>query len=471
MGASHGLLNIFVHSKSIYFKMGMNEKKLIKGASVVNEGKIIQADLLIVGERIEKIAVNISEPNATIIKADGLMLLPGVIDDQVHFREPGLTHKATIASESRAAVAGGVTSFMDMPNTVPNTLTHELLEEKYTIAANTSLANYSFFMGITQGNLEEALRTNTETVCGITDDGLYFNKEDGILANYPEFLEKLFARSETLIALHCEDDTIIRNNTEKYRAIYGDDIPFQYHALIRSREACVEATKRVVGIARKHNNRVHIYHVSTLDEAMLFDNTLSAREKRITAEACVHHLWFDDRDYEKLGAKIKWNPSVKKEQDKRGLLKALLDNHLDIIATDHAPHSIEEKSGNYFKAHSGGPLVQHALPVMLELYHQGLISLEKIAEKMSHHVAEIYRMKDRGYIREGYYADLVLVDMNQSWKVSPENILYKCGWSPLEGQTFQSKIVKTFVNGNLVYDEGNFNESKKGSRLFFEKYR
>jgi dihydroorotase len=451
--------------------MGMNEKKLIKGASVVNEGKIIQADLLIVGERIEKIAVNISEPNATIIKADGLMLLPGVIDDQVHFREPGLTHKATIASESRAAVAGGVTSFMDMPNTVPNTLTHELLEEKYTIAANTSLANYSFFMGITQGNLEEALRTNTETVCGITDDGLYFNKEDGILANYPEFLEKLFARSETLIALHCEDDTIIRNNTEKYRAIYGDDIPFQYHALIRSREACVEATKRVVGIARKHNNRVHIYHVSTLDEAMLFDNTLSAREKRITAEACVHHLWFDDRDYEKLGAKIKWNPSVKKEQDKRGLLKALLDNHLDIIATDHAPHSIEEKSGNYFKAHSGGPLVQHALPVMLELYHQGLISLEKIAEKMSHHVAEIYRMKDRGYIREGYYADLVLVDTNNPWKVSPENILYKCGWSPLEGQTFQSKIVKTFVNGNLVYDEGNFNESKKGSRLFFEKYR
>jgi dihydroorotase len=451
--------------------MGMNEKKLIKGASVVNEGKIIQADLLIVGERIKKIAVNISEPNATIIIADGLMLLPGVIDDQVHFREPGLTHKATIASESKAAVAGGVTSFMDMPNTVPNILTQELLEEKYQQAARTSLANYSFFMGITQGNLEEALRTDNETVCGITDDGLYFNKEDGILANYPEFLDKLFSRSNTLIALHCEDDSIIRNNTEKYRAIYGDDIPFKYHALIRSREACLEATKRVVDIARKHQNRLHIFHVSTVDEALLFDHTTAIREKRITAEACVHHLWFDDRDYERLGAKIKWNPSVKEEKDKRGLLQALLDNHIDIIATDHAPHTVEEKSGNYFKAHSGGPLVQHALPVMLELYHQGLISLEKIAEKMSHYVAEIYRMKDRGYIREGYYADLVLVDMNQSWKVTPENILYRCGWSPLEGQTFQSKVVKTFVNGHLVYDQGVFNESSLGLRLMFQKDR
>jgi dihydroorotase len=444
---------------------------IIKNASIVNEGKIIHGDVLIKGERIEKIAANISDDNATIIDAEGKYLLPGVIDDQVHFREPGLTHKATIHSESKAAVAGGVTSFMDMPNTVPNTLTHELLEEKYTIAANTSLANYSFFMGITQNNLEDALRTDTETVCGITDDGLYFNKEDGILANYPEFLEKLFARSETLIALHCEDDSIIRANTEKYRAIYGDDIPFKYHALIRSREACLEATKRVVDIAKKHNNRVHIYHVSTLDEAMLFDNTLSVREKRITAEACVHHLWFDDRDYERLGAKIKWNPSVKTEQDKRGLLKALLDNHLDIIATDHAPHSVEEKSGNYFKAHSGGPLVQHALTVMLELYHQGLISLEKIVEKMSHHVAEIYRMKDRGYIREGYYADLVLVDLHQPWKVSAENILYKCGWSPLENQSFQSKVLKTFVNGHLVYDQGTFNETQKGLRLKFSKHR
>jgi dihydroorotase len=444
---------------------------IIKNARIVNEGKIVEGDLLIKGERIEKIANHISDANATILDAEGRFLLPGVIDDQVHFREPGLTHKATIYSESKAAVAGGVTSFMDMPNTVPNTLTQELLEEKYQKASKTSLANYSFFMGITQGNLEEALRTDNETVCGITDDGLYFNKEDGILANYPEFLDTLFSRSNTLIALHCEDDAIIRSNTEKYRAIYGDDIPFQYHALIRSREACLEATKRVVNIARKHQNRLHIFHVSTVDEVMLFDNTTSIRDKRITAEACVHHLWFDDKDYERLGAKIKWNPSVKEEKDKRGLLNALLENRIDIIATDHAPHTVQEKSGNYFKAHSGGPLVQHALTVMLELYHQGLISLEKIAEKMSHDVAEIYRMKERGYIREGYYADLVLIDINNPWKVTPENILYQCGWSPLEGQTFQSKIVKTFVNGNLVYDEGNFNENSKGLRLRFERDR
>jgi dihydroorotase len=444
---------------------------IIKNARIVNEGRIIEGDVLIKGQRIEKISGNISDKNATILEAGGRFLLPGVIDDQVHFREPGLTHKATIASESRAAVAGGVTSFMDMPNTVPNTLTQELLEEKYQQASKTSLANYSFFMGITQGNLEEALRTDTETVCGITDDGLYFNKEDGILANYPEYLDKLFSRSNTLIALHCEDDSIIRNNTEKYRAIYGDDIPFQYHALIRSREACLEATKRVVDIAKKHQNRLHIFHVSTVDEALLFDNITPIREKRITAEACVHHLWFDDKDYERLGAKIKWNPSVKEEKDKRGLLQALLDNHIDIIATDHAPHTVEEKSGNYFKAHSGGPLVQHALPTMLELYHQGLISLEKIAEKMSHHVAEIYRMKDRGYIREGYYADLVLVDIHNPWTVSPENILYQCGWSPLEGQTFQSKLVKTFVNGHIVYDEGIFNDNNKGVRLIFAKDR
>ena len=444
---------------------------IIKNARIVNDGRIIEGDVLIKGQRIEKISGNISDEHATTLEAGGLFLFPGVIDDQVHFREPGLTHKATIASESRAAVAGGVTSFMDMPNTVPNTLTQELLEEKYQRASQTSLANYSFFMGITQGNLEEALRTDNETVCGITDDGLYFNKEDGILANYPEFLDKLFSRSNTLVALHCEDDTIIRNNTEKYRTIYGDDIPFQYHALIRSREACLEATKRVVDIAKKHQNRLHIFHVSTVDEALLLDNITPIREKRITAEACVHHLWFDNKDYERLGAKIKWNPSVKEEGDKRGLLQALLDNRIDIIATDHAPHTVEEKSGNYFKAHSGGPMVQHALPTMLELYHQGLISLEKIVEKMSHHVAEIYRMKDRGYIREGYYADLVLIDINNPWKVTPQNIYYQCGWSPLEGQTFQSKVVKTFVNGHLVYDEGVFNENSKGLRLIFEKDR
>jgi dihydroorotase len=358
---------------------------------------------------------------------------------------------------------------MDMPNTVPNTLTQELLEEKYQQAARTSLANYSFFMGITQGNLEEALRTDNETVCGITDDGLYFNKEDGILANYPDFLDKLFSRSNTLIALHCEDDSIIRNNTEKYRAIYGDDIPFKYHALIRSREACLEATKRVVDIARKHQNRLHIFHVSTVDEALLFDHTTAIREKRITAEACVHHLWFDDRDYERLGAKIKWNPSVKEEKDKRGLLQALLDNHIDIIATDHAPHTVEEKSGNYFKAHSGGPLVQHALVALLELYHQGVFTLEKIVRKSSHNVADMFAIDKRGFIREGYFADMVLVDLNSPWIVRKENVLYKCGWSPFEGQTFKSKVISTWVNGNKAYDNGHILEGSLGKRLTFNR--
>ena len=449
-------------------------KTIIRNASIVNEGKCSVADILISNDRIEKIAPSISLKNQEIItkiNAEGLYLLPGVIDDQVHFREPGLTHKGTIYSESRAAVAGGITSFMEMPNTIPNTLTQELLEEKYVAASKTALANYSFFMGINQNNLEEALKTNNETVCGITDDGLYFNNDEGILANYPEFLEKLFSRSESLVALHSEDDGIIKNNTNFYREKFGETIPFEFHPKIRSEEACVAATKRVLEIAKKHNNRLHLFHISTLAEANLFENLLPINEKRITAEACVHHLWFSKADYAKLGSKIKWNPAVKSEKDKNGLLAALLENKLDIIATDHAPHTIEEKSGTYFKSMSGGPLVQHALPAMLEFYHEGKISLEKIAEKMSHHVAEIYRIKERGYIREGYYADLVLVDLNQKWQVTPENILYKCQWSPFENQFFKSKIVKTFVNGNLVYDEGIINEGKQGERLLFSKIR
>ena len=446
-------------------------KILIKSANFVNEGKITNTDILIVNERIEKIAPNQSESNSLIIKAEGLYLFPGVIDDQVHFREPGLTHKATIQSESKAAIAGGITSFMDMPNTIPNTLTLELLEEKYAIAAKSSLANYSFFMGINKDNLEEALKADTENVCGITDDGLYFNNDEGILANYPDYLEKLFARSETLIALHSENDAIIRYNTEKYKKIYNDDIPFRFHPLIRSEEACLEATKSVLDIARKHNNRLHLFHISTLKEANLFDNTLPVSQKRITAEACIHHLWFSDKDYERLGANIKWNPAIKTVQDKTGLLAALLDNRLDIIATDHAPHTTEEKKGNYFKAMSGGPLVQHALPAMLEFYHQGKISLERIAEKMSHNVAEIYKIKERGYIREGYYADLVLVDLNNPWKVNMENILSKCQWSPFENQVFSSKILQTIVNGNLVYDKGSFNENINGLRMNFSKIR
>lgn len=449
-------------------------KTIIRNASIINEGKIIVSDILISGDRIEKICSEINlHSNASYkeIDANGLYLIPGVIDDQVHFREPGLTHKATIHSESKAAVAGGITSFMDMPNTIPNTLTQALLEEKYNIASSSSLANYSFFMGINKNNLDEALRTDNESVCGITDDGLYFNNDEGILANYPEFLEKLFSRVNTLVALHCEDDAIIKNNTAKYRALYQDNIPFKFHSIIRSEEACVEATKRVLEIAKKHNNRLHLFHISTAAESELFDNKIPIQQKRITAEACIHHLWFSDNDYESLGSKIKWNPSVKTTTDRDGLLHALLENKIDIIATDHAPHTIQEKSGNYFQALSGGPLVQHALIAMLELFHQGKISLEKIVEKTCHNVAEIYKIKDRGYVREGYFADLVLLDLKSSWKVINNNLLYKCNWSPFENQVFQSKVLKTFINGNLVYDNGIFDDTKIGMRLQFSKIR
>jgi dihydroorotase len=449
-------------------------KTIIRNASIVNEGKTTIADILIEGERIEKIDPKI-ELSKNIrfqeINGEGLYLLPGIIDDQVHFREPGLTYKATIYSESKAAVAGGVTSFMDMPNTIPNTLTQKLLEEKYLIASKTSLANYSFFMGIDQNNLEEVLRTDNENVCGITDDGLYFNNEKGILANYPEFLETLFSKTDSLVALHCEDDQIIENNIIKYTKLYGENIPFELHPLIRSEDACITASKRVLEIAEKHNTRLHLLHISTLAEANLFDNKIAVRDKRITAEACIHHLWFSDKDYERLGAKIKWNPAIKTVNDQIGLLAALLDDKLDIIATDHAPHTLDEKNYNYFKSSSGGPLVQHALNVMLEFFHQGKISIEKIVEKMSHNVAEIYRIKERGYIREGYFADLLLLDLNHEWMVSPENTLYKCQWSPFNNQLFKSSIKKTFVNGNMVYDRGLFNETNKGHRLKFEKFR
>ena len=447
---------------------------LIHAASVVNEGKIFVADVLISNERIEKIASEIDMKRKSgyrEINAEGLYLIPGMIDDQVHFREPGLTRKGDISSESKAAVAGGITSFMDMPNTIPNTLTQELLEEKYNIAAQKSLANYSFFMGISKNNLEEALKTNTENVCGITDDGLYFNNDEGILANYPDFLEKLFSRTNTLIALHCEDDTLIKKNTEIYRKKYGDDIPFHCHALIRNEEVCFKATERVLQIAAKHNNRLHLFHISTLAEANLLDNKIPVRQKRITAEACIHHLWFSFKDYERLGAQIKWNPAIKTETDRNGLLQSLLENRLDIIATDHAPHTTEEKAGNYFQALSGGPLVQHALPAMLELYHKGKISLEKIIEKTSHNVSEIYRIKERGYIREGYYADLVLLNINNPWETTSQNLLYKCKWSPFMAQVFKSRITHTFVNGHLIYANGTITSDIKGKRLNFEKSR
>lgn len=447
------------------------KRKVIKEAKIVNEGKIIEGDVLINGDRIEQIAASISAKNAEIIPADGLFLFPGMIDDQVHFREPGLTHKATIYSESRAAVAGGVTSYMDMPNTIPNTLTQDLLEEKYIKAAATSIANFSFFMGINQDNLEEALKTDNEHVCGITDDGLYFNDTKGILANYPDYLAALFSRCDSLIALHCEDDSIIDANTQYYRSLYGSNIPFSFHPKIRNEEACVNATKRVIDIAKQYKNRLHLFHISTLAEANLLDNSIPLRSKLITAEACVHHLYFSDQDYDQLGALIKWNPAIKTELDRQGLLTALLDNRLDIIATDHAPHTLQEKSGNYFNALSGGPLVQHALIAILELYHQGKISLEQIVAKTSHNVADLYRIIDRGYIREGYYADLVLVDLNDRWQVNQQNILYQCKWSPFENHFFNSSIIRTFVNGHLVYDKGLINGGCLGQRLKFSKNR
>jgi dihydroorotase len=449
------------------------KKFLIKNTTIVNEGKIFVSDILVINKRIEKIAKNITPPidNVKVINAEGLYLLPGFIDDQVHFREPGLTHKATIYSESRAAVAGGVTSFMDMPNTIPNTISLKLLEDKYELAKSSSIANYSFFMGITKNNLDEALKINNENVCGLTDDGLYFNHDDGILANYPEFLEQLFSRTNSLVTLHCEDDSIINKNTEFFKDQYGDKIPPISHSLIRNEEACFEATKRVVDIAKKHNTRFHAYHISTEIETHLFKSDNVLREKRITSEACIHHLWFTDKDYDRLGNLIKWNPSIKSENNKIGLIKALNDNLVDIIATDHAPHTLQEKQGNYFNSKSGGPLVQHALVTLLELYHQGFFTLEKIVEKTSHHVAEIYRIIDRGYIREGYYADFVLVDLDEKWKSTPNLNLYKCAWSPFDNYTFSSKVIQTYINGNLVYDRGVFNDNELGQRLLFEKYR
>jgi len=446
-------------------------KIVIKQASVVNEGEIKTADVLIKDERIEKIASTIQDSNAFEMVAEGLYLLPGVIDDQVHFREPGLTHKATIQSESKAAVAGGITSFMDMPNTIPNTLTRELLEEKYQIASATSLANYSFFMGINQENLDEALRIDNEWVCGITDDGLYFNSDKGILANYPEYLEQVFSRSDSLIALHCEDDEIIHRNFLECKQKFGSEMPISAHPIIRSEEACFKATQRVVELARKHQNRLHVFHISTEVETGLFEADIPVDRKKITAEACVHHLWFSDFDYDKLGSWIKWNPAVKKASDRDGLLTGLRSGHLDIIATDHAPHTVVEKSGSYQQAMSGGPLVQHALPAMLSLVKQGKITLPELVKFMSHHVAELYKIMDRGYIREGYYADLVLVNMNKDWMVQQDNLLYACGWSPFLGTKMFATIHKTFVNGKIVYNEGIFNPDLVSKRLQFSKFR
>jgi dihydroorotase len=440
---------------------------LIVNAKIVNEGKVIESDLLIRNERIEKIGPNLSSKDATIIDAKGKILLPGAIDDQVHFREPGLTHKGTIHSESRAAVAGGVTSFMEMPNTVPPTFTQELLEQKYSIASCDSLANYSFYIGASNDNLDEVLKTDLKKICGLK---IFMGSSTGnLLVDNPVILEGFFSKFPGLIASHCEDEPTIRKNTEEFRKKYGEDIPVEYHPLIRSEEGCYKSSSFAVGLAKQHGTRLHILHISTAKEIDLFRNDLPLEKKKITAEACIHHLWFSDSDYSRLGTKIKWNPAVKTKHDQQAIFRAVLDNHIDVIATDHAPHTWEEKQNTYFKAPSGGPLVQHSMVAMLEFFHQGKITLERIVEKMSHNPSILFRIEDRGFIREGYFADLILADLNQPWTVEKKNILAKCGWSPFEGNTFRSSITHTFVSGNLAYENGKILERKVGHRLLFNR--
>lgn len=440
---------------------------LIVNAKIVNEGKVIEGDVLIRGERIEKIGSTLPTNNVTVIDAGGNYLLPGVIDDQVHFREPGLTHKGTIHSESRAAVAGGVTSFMEMPNTVPPVFSQDLLEQKYDIASRDSLANYSFFIGASNDNLEEVLKTDLKNVCGLK---IFMGSSTGnLLVDNPLVLEGFFSKFPGLIATHCEDEPTIRQNTEVFKNKYGENIPIECHPLIRSAEGCYKSSSFAVGLAKKHGTRLHILHISTARETQLFDNSLPLAKKKITAEACIHHLWFNDGDYARLGTKIKWNPAIKTKHDQQAILQAILDNHIDVIATDHAPHTMEEKQNTYLKAPSGGPLIQHSLVAMLEFFHQGKITLEKIVEKMSHNPAILFRVEDRGFIREGYFADVVLVDLKSPWKVEKKNILAKCGWSPFEGVEFSSTVTHTFVSGNLVYKHGEIVESGKGQRLMFRR--
>ncbi|MEO8770773.1 MAG: dihydroorotase [Ferruginibacter sp.] len=445
------------------------QKYLFKDIQVVNEGKIQCVDVLVKGERIEKIAANINEKgNCTEFNGEGKHLFPGVIDDQVHFREPGLTHKATIVTESRAAVAGGTTSFMEMPNTIPNALTLDLLEDKYRIAANSSIANYTFFMGVSNDNAEEALRANKfkNEICGIK---IFMGSSTGnMLVDNHSTLNKIFSASEMLIATHCEDERIIRRNYEQLKK-EKTDLSASDHPIIRNAEACFESSLIAIQFAQKHNSRLHILHISTEKELQLFGNMLPLKDKRITAEVCVHHLHFTADDYENLGYKIKCNPAIKAATNKKALWAALLDDRLDVIATDHAPHLLSEKEPPYEHAHAGLPLVQHALSLMFYYHSFGYISLEKIAEKMSHAVADCFNIKDRGYIREGYYADLVVADMNKTHIVTNENILYKCGWSPLLDFKFPAAITNTMVNGNMVYENGNIIESNTGKRILFNR--
>lgn len=439
---------------------------LILNANIVNEGQVFQGDVLIKGQRIEIIGKDLaSRPADVVIDATGKYLLPGAIDDQVHFREPGLTHKGNIYSESRAAVAGGVTSFMEMPNTNPPTFTQSLLEDKFQIAARTALANHSFFIGAATDNVEEVLKTDHKHVCGLK---IFMGSSTGnLLVDDPQTLEQFFSRWPSLIATHCEDEPTIRANTAAFKEKYGEDVPIREHPIIRSEEACYRSSSFAVGLAKQHGTRLHILHISTARETSLFDNSIPLEKKKITAEACIHHLWFNDADYARLGTFLKWNPAVKSARDQQEILKAVLEDRIDVIATDHAPHTIEEKKNTYFKAPSGGPLVQHSVVTMLELFHQGKIPLEKVVQKMSHNPAILFQIKERGFIREGYFADLTLVDLNSPWTVDKSNILSHCGWSPMEGTTFKSKVTHTFVSGYLAYANGVLNNEKMGERLEF----
>lgn len=440
---------------------------LIKKAKIVNENKTFIGDVLIQGAYIKQIAENIEFNDAIVIDASGKYLIPGMIDDQVHFREPGLTHKANIGTESKAAVAGGITSFIEMPNTIPQATTQDLLEDKFEIASKTSYANYSFMFGGTNDNLEELLKTDPKSVAGVK---LFLGSSTGnMLVDNEEVLEKIFSSTKLPISVHCEDEETIRKNTQEFIDKYGEDIPVKNHPIIRSEEACYLSSSKAIELAKKTGARLHVFHLSTAKEMELFRNDIPLKEKQITAEVCVHHLWFSDKDYDEKGTLIKWNPAVKTENDRDALWEALLDDRIDIIATDHAPHTFEEKNNKYTKAPSGGPLVQHAVIAILEKVKEGIIPIEKAVEKMSHNPAILFNIEKRGYIKEGYYADLVLIDPNRDWMVEKSNLLYKCGWSPFEGQRFSTKITHTFVNGNLVYNDGIFNDEVKGKRLVFDR--
>ena len=440
---------------------------LIKNAKLVNEGKTYSSDVLIENQKIKTIAKNIPINAEKIINAKGLYLLPGVIDDQVHFREPGFTHKGTIFTESRAAIAGGVTSFMEMPNTKPQALTQKLLEEKYQIASKKSFANYSFFMGASNNNLEEVLKTNPKNVGAIK---IFMGSSTGnMLVDDKNILEEIFAKSPMLIAVHCEDEATIKENINQAKKTYGEEVPISEHPNIRSEDACFKSSSMAIKLAKEHNARLHVFHLSTKKELELFNNNIPLKDKKITAEVCIHHLCFNAKNYNEKGTLIKWNPAIKKESDRKALFKALLNDKLDVIATDHAPHTLKEKNNSYFKAPSGGPLVQHALPVMLEFSKKGKIGIEKVVEKMCHNPAICFKIEKRGFIREGYFADLVLVNLNSPWEVKKENILYKCGWSPFEGEKFNTKVTHTIVNGHIAFNNGIFDESKHGMRLTFDR--